>query len=178
MRSCARRTPLAKTNEGKRKMKKLITFRINGDLKTVAVDVTQTLLDLIRDDLGLTGTNRGCNEGECGACTVLLDGKAIASCTKLAVDAEGAEIVTIEGLAKNGVLHPIQQAFIDKFAVQCGFCTPGMIMSTLALLNENPNPTEEEIRDALRGNICRCTGYTKIIDAIQEARDVLLKQEK
>ncbi len=159
-------------------MKKLITFRINGDLKTVAVDVTQTLLDLIRDDLGLTGTNRGCNEGECGACTVLLDGKAIASCTKLAVDAEGAEIVTIEGLAKNGVLHPIQQAFIDKFAVQCGFCTPGMIMSTLALLNENPNPTEEEIRDALRGNICRCTGYTKIIDAIQEARDVLLKQEK
>lgn len=155
-------------------MKKLITFTINGEERTVATDVTLTLLDFIRDDLGMTGTNRGCNEGECGACTVLLDGKAIASCTKLAVDCDGCDILTVEGLKKDGVLHPVQEAFIKKFAVQCGFCTPGMIMSTIALLNENPNPTEAEIRDSLRGNICRCTGYHKIIDAIKEARDVML----
>lgn len=159
-------------------MKKLIKITVNGEPREIAVDVTETLLDVLRDDLNLTGTNRGCNEGECGACTVLLDNKAIASCTKLAVDADGSEVVTIEGLRKNGVLHPIQQAFIEKFAVQCGFCTPGMIMSTLALLNENPNPTEAEIRDALRGNICRCTGYHKIIEAIQQARDMLLAQSK
>lgn len=160
-------------------MKKLISFKVNGEERTVAVDVTETLLDVLRDDLGLTGTNRGCNEGECGACTVLMDNKAIASCTKLAVDAEGSNIITIEGLrSRTGALHPIQQAFIDKFAVQCGFCTPGMIMSTLALLSENPNPNEDEIRDALRGNICRCTGYHKIIDAIKEARDVLLAQKQ
>jgi len=159
-------------------MKKLIQITVNGELREIAVDVTETLLDVLRDDLGLTGTNRGCNEGECGACTVLLDNKAVASCTKLAVDADGSEVVTIEGLRKNGVLHPIQQAFIEKFAVQCGFCTPGMIMSTLALLNENPNPTEAEIRDALRGNICRCTGYHKIIEAIEQARDMLLAQNQ
>lgn len=159
-------------------MKKLVSITVNGELREIAVDVTETLLDVLRDDLNLTGTNRGCNEGECGACTVLLDNKAVASCTKLAVDADGSEVVTIEGLRKDGVLHPIQQAFIEKFAVQCGFCTPGMIMSTLALLNENPNPTEEEIRDALRGNICRCTGYHKIIEAIQQARDMLLAQKK
>lgn len=157
-------------------MKKLITMTINGDERTVAADVTQTLLDLLRDDLGLTGTNRGCNEGECGACTVLLDGKSIASCTKLALDCDGCSIVTVEGLKKDGVLHPVQEAFIKKFAVQCGFCTPGMIMSTVALLNENPNPSEDEIRDALRGNLCRCTGYHKIIDAIKEARDVMRAQ--
>lgn len=160
-------------------MKKLLTFKVNGEEQTIAVDVTETLLDVLRDDLKLTGTNRGCNEGECGACTVLLDNKAIASCTKLAVDCEGSEVVTVEGLRlNNGALHPIQQAFIDQFAVQCGFCTPGMIMSTLALLNENPNPTEDEIRDSLRGNICRCTGYHKIIKAIEQARDVLLAQNK
>ncbi len=159
-------------------MKKLIAFTINGEPRTVAADVTQTLLDLIRDDLGLTGTNRGCNEGECGACTVLLDGKAIASCTKLAVDADGCDILTIEGVKKDGVLSPIQDSFIRKFAVQCGFCTPGMILSTVALLAENPNPNEDEIRDALRGNLCRCTGYTKIIDAIQDARDTLLAQKQ
>ncbi len=159
-------------------MKKLIAFTINGEPRTVAADVTQTLLDLIRDDLGLTGTNRGCNEGECGACTVLLDGKAIASCTKLAVDADGCDILTIEGVKKDGVLSPIQDSFIKKFAVQCGFCTPGMILSTVALLAENPNPNEDEIRDALRGNLCRCTGYTKIIDAIQDARDTLLAQKQ
>lgn len=159
-------------------MKQLLSFTVNGEEKTIAVDVTSTLLDVLRDDLGLTGTNRGCNEGECGACTVLLDGKAVASCTLLAVDVAGRAVVTVEGLRKNGVLHPIQQAFIDKFAVQCGFCTPGMIMSTLALLNENPNPNEAEIRDALRGNICRCTGYHKIIEAIKQARDVLLAQNQ
>lgn len=159
-------------------MKQLLSFTVNGEEKTIAVDVTSTLLDVLRDDLGLTGTNRGCNEGECGACTVLLDGKAVASCTLLAVDVAGRAVVTVEGLRKNGVLHPIQQAFIDKFAVQCGFCTPGMIMSTLALLNENPNPNEAEIRDALRGNICRCTGYHKIIEAINQARDVLLAQNQ
>lgn len=159
-------------------MKKIINFTINGEERIVACDVTQTLLDFIRDDLGLTGTNRSCNEGECGACTVLLNGKSIASCTKLAVDCDGAEILTIEGMRKNGALSPIQDAFIKKFAVQCGFCTPGMILSTVALLSENPNPSEAEIRDSLRGNLCRCTGYTKIIDAIKEARDTLLAANK
>lgn len=159
-------------------MKKLITFTINGEERSIAVDVTETLLDVLRDDLGLTGTNRGCNEGECGACTVLMNGKAIASCTQLAVDADGSNILTVEGLKKDGVLHPVQEAFIKEFAVQCGFCTPGMIMSAVALLNENENPTEAEIRDSLRGNICRCTGYHKIVEAIKRARDVMLSQKR
>ena len=142
----------------------------------LALDTRTTLVDALRDHLGLTGVKKSCDEGECGACTVLLDGDAIASCTYLAVEAEGHDIVTIEGLAKDGVLHPMQKAFINCFAVQCGFCTPGMILAAVAMLNHYPDPTEEQVRDIMRGNICRCTGYTKIIDAIMQAKEVMKKQ--
>jgi carbon-monoxide dehydrogenase small subunit len=127
------------------------------------------LLDLLRNVFGLTSVKEGCSEGECGACTVLLDGKAATSCTVLAVQARGKSVVTIEGLSSDGALHPIQQAFIDHDAIQCGFCTPGMIMSAYALLKHNPSPTREEIRRGIEGNLCRCTGYLPIIDAIEDA---------
>ncbi len=127
------------------------------------------LLDLLRNVFGLTSVKEGCSEGECGACTVLLDGKAATSCTVLAVQARGKSVVTIEGLSSDGALHPIQQAFIDHDAIQCGFCTPGMIMSAYALLKHNPSPTREEIRRGIEGNLCRCTGYLPIIDAVEDA---------
>lgn len=152
-------------------MKKLMTFHINGDVYEVAVSINRTLLEVLKDELRLTGVKAGCNEGDCGACTVLMDGKIVASCTMLAVEAQGHEITTIEGLATKEGLHPVQQAFVDNFAIQCGYCTPGMILATVALLNENPDPTEEEIRDYLRGNICRCTGYKQIVEAVMDARD-------
>lgn len=151
-------------------MKQIILLNINDENYEIAIEPNMTLLDVLRDQLQLTGTKKGCNDGDCGACTVLIDGKTAASCTTLAVDVQGTKIITIEGLSKNGVLHPVQQAFIDKFAIQCGFCSPGMIMSALALLNDNPDPTEAEIRDYMRGNLCRCTGYVKIIDAVNEAK--------
>lgn len=156
-------------------MIQVVKLHVNGVDYNLALDTRTTLVDALRDHLGLTGVKKGCDEGECGACTVLLDGDAIASCTYLAVEAEGHDIVTIEGLADpvTGELHPVQQAFIDCFAVQCGFCTPGMILAATALLNHYPDPTEGEIRDVMRGNICRCTGYTKIVDAIVQARDML-----
>ena len=156
-------------------MIQVVKLHVNGVDYNLALDTRTTLVDALRDHLGLTGVKKGCDEGECGACTVLLDGDAIASCTYLAVEAEGHDIVTIEGLADPGTgeLHPVQQAFIDCFAVQCGFCTPGMILAATALLNHYPDPTEDEIRDVMRGNICRCTGYTKIVDAIVQARDML-----
>lgn len=156
-------------------MIQVVKLHVNGVDYNLALDTRTTLVDALRDHLGLTGVKKGCDEGECGACTVLLDGDAIASCTYLAVEAEGHDIVTIEGLADpvTGELHPVQQAFIDCFAVQCGFCTPGMILAATALLNHYPDPTEDEIRDVMRGNICRCTGYTKIVDAIVQARDML-----
>ena len=147
-------------------MKQLMEFKVNGEHYEVAVKPNRTLLEVLREDLGLTGTKVGCNQGDCGSCTVLLDGKAVCSCLTLAVEAQGKEIITIEGLASNGQLHPIQQAFIDYFAVQCGYCTPGMIISAKALLDENPDPTEDEVRHALQGNLCRCTGYVKIVEAI------------
>jgi carbon-monoxide dehydrogenase small subunit len=125
-----------------------------------------TLLDFLRDTMGLTGTKKGCEEGECGACTIMLNGKPVNSCLVLAMEVQNQEVITIEGLASNGKLNPIQQEFIDKWALQCGYCTPGMIMSAKALLDVNPNPTEEEIRDAIAGNLCRCTGYAKIVEAI------------
>jgi carbon-monoxide dehydrogenase small subunit len=150
-------------------MKKDIILKINGDIYDLIVDTRMTLLEAIREKIGLTGTKDGCGIGECGTCTVLLDGKPIYSCLMLAVEAEGKEILTIEGLATPEGLHPIQKAFIEHGAVQCGFCTPGMILSAKALLDENPNPTEEEIREAISGNLCRCTGYQKIIEAIEEA---------
>jgi carbon-monoxide dehydrogenase small subunit len=147
-------------------MKKDITLNVNGNNYKIAVDTRMTLLEAIREKIGLVGTKEGCSVGECGTCTVLIDNKPIYSCLMLAVEAEGKEILTIEGLADSEGLHPIQKSFIEHGAVQCGFCTPGMIFSAKALLDENPNPTEEEIRKAISGNLCRCTGYAKIVEAI------------
>ncbi|MGO8881743.1 MAG: (2Fe-2S)-binding protein [Desulfomonilaceae bacterium] len=159
-------------------MKKTIQLTINGEPVEAAVSANQTLVQFLRDDLGLTGTKHGCGLGDCGACTVILDGKAVNSCLVLAVQADGGEILTIEGLAENGKLHPLQQAFVDKGAIQCGFCTPGMILSAKALLDEKPNPTELEIRTAISGNLCRCTGYQKIVEAIGEAAEVIRVREE
>ena len=147
-------------------MKKLIELKINGDVHEVAIDPRRTLVEVLRDDLDLTGTKESCGDGDCGACTVIMDGKTVNACLTLALEAQGKDIMTIEGLAQNGKLHPLQQAFIDHFAVQCGFCTPGMILSAKALLDKNPHPTEEEVRKGIAGNLCRCTGYTKIVEAI------------
>lgn len=150
-------------------MKRVLSFTLNGDPIEVVCKDNMTLLDLLRDKLGLTGTKKGCEQGECGACTVMLDGKPVNSCSTLAVECEGRDVVTVEGIAKNGQLHPIQKQFIEKWALQCGYCTPGMIMSAKALLDVNPHPTELEIREAIEGNLCRCTGYAKIVEAIQAA---------
>ena len=146
-----------------------ITATVNGALERIDVPANMTLLHMLRDKLALTGTKNGCEAGECGACTVLVDGEPTNSCMMLAVEADGCEIMTVEGLAPEGQLTPIQQAFVDHNAVQCGFCTPGMLMSTYALLRRNPSPTEEEIKQALVGNLCRCTGYVRIIQAVQAA---------
>jgi len=143
-----------------------IEFTINGRCESLPVEPLETLLTVIRDRLGLTGTKKGCDGGECGACTVLLDGEPILSCLTPAVQAHGRVVTTIEGLATNGHLHRIQAAFIEKGAVQCGFCSPGMIMATAGLLAKNPHPNEAQIRQGLAGNLCRCTGYQKIIDAV------------
>jgi carbon-monoxide dehydrogenase small subunit len=148
-------------------MKHEITLRVNGDEYRVAVDPWRTLNEVLREDLNLTGTKLGCGSGDCGACTVMADGRTISSCLTLAVEMDGREITTVEGIAPSGdELHPIQEAFIEKGAIQCGFCTPGMEMSALHLLQQNPSPTEEEIRTHLSGNLCRCTGYNKIVEAI------------
>ncbi len=143
-----------------------LTFHVNGHAYQIAAHPSERLLDVLRDRLGLTGTKEGCGTGQCGACTVLVDGRAVNSCLLLAADAAGKEITTIEGLAPPGKLHPLQQAFLDHGAVQCGFCTPGMILSAKALLDENPAPSEEEIKRGLAGNLCRCTGYRKIFEAV------------
>jgi carbon-monoxide dehydrogenase small subunit len=139
----------------------------------VEITPQMRLLDLLRDGLGLTSVKEGCSEGECGACTVLMDGKAVTSCTVMAFQAEGSQILTVEGLQKRGELDLIQQAFVDNDAIQCGFCTPGMIMSAKALLMQNPAPTEEEARRALEGNLCRCTGYLPILQAVLDAAERL-----
>ena len=152
-------------------MKKELKITINGDAYHLLVAPQRTLLEVIRDEIGLTGTKSGCEMGECGACTVLLNGKAVSACLVLAHEADGQSVQTIEGVAKGESLHPIQEAFIHKGAIQCGYCTPGMIMATKALLNENPRPDNAEIRKGLRGNICRCTGYVKILEAVEEVRD-------
>ena len=157
--------------------KKIISFTLNGEPCDAIAEDNMSLLDFIRETIGLTGTKKGCEEGECGACTVLLDGRPVNSCMCLAYEVEGHELTTIEGLAIDGVLTPIQKRFIDKWALQCGFCTPGMIMSATALLRENPDPTEEEIRVAIEGNLCRCTGYAKIVEAIHAAAEDI-RQEK
>jgi carbon-monoxide dehydrogenase small subunit len=146
--------------------RQLIELKINGEVREVVVEPRTTLLHVLREDLGLTGTKEGCNAGDCGACTVLIDNHPVVSCLTLAIEAQGKEIFTIEGLDREGQLHPLQQAFIDHYAVQCGFCTPGMILSAKALLDRNSHPTEEEVRKAISGNLCRCTGYVKIVEAI------------
>ena len=143
-----------------------IVLKVNGEPREVYVEPGWTLLRVLREDLGLTGAKNGCGNGECGACTVIMDGKAVPSCLVLAVSAEGKEIETIEGLQKGGERHALQRAFIEHGAVQCGFCTPGMIMSAKALLDENPEPAEDAVREALQGNLCRCTGYKKIVEAV------------
>lgn len=150
-------------------MKRVVNMTVNGDSVEAIVKDNTTLLDFLRDHLGLTGTKKGCEQGECGACTVQLDGEPVNSCSTLAVECEGRSIITIEGVAKDGKLHPIQKQFIDKWALQCGYCTPGMIISAKCLLEKNPHPTEMEIREAIEGNLCRCTGYAKIVEAIQAA---------
>ena len=146
-----------------------VTFAVNGETVHLAVSPDASLLDALRDDLELTGTKQGCGEGECGACSVLLNGKVVNSCLVLAAECAGAEVLTIEGLGRMGKLHPLQEAFVQNGAVQCGFCTPGMIMAAYALLQENPSPSETDVRRAFEGNLCRCTGYRKIIDAVLAA---------
>jgi carbon-monoxide dehydrogenase small subunit len=148
-------------------MKRKIVLNVNNDSYEVEIEPSRLLADVIREDIGLTGTKKGCEIGVCGACTVLLDGKAVSSCLMLAVHAVGKKITTIEGLMTNGELHPLQKAFVDYGAFQCGFCTPGVLMASKAMLDENPHPTEHEIREGLNGNLCRCTGYAKMVDAIK-----------
>ncbi len=145
-----------------------ITLTINGEVYQVAVKSHHTLLKVLREQLGITSPKVGCENGECGACTVIMNGQAVNSCQVLAPEADGAVIETVEGLSKDGKLHPLQEAFIKHNAIQCGFCTPGMLMSAKALLDRNPHPTEEEIREALVGNLCRCTGYVRIVRAIED----------
>ncbi len=152
-------------------LKQLIELKVNGEIREVVIEPKTTLLELLREDLGLTGTKKGCDTGDCGACTVLIDGKPTVSCLTLAIEVQGKDILTIEGLAQDGQLHPLQQTFIDHFAVQCGYCIPGMILSAKALLDKNPRPTEEEVREGISGNLCRCTGYVKIIEAIMAAAE-------
>ena len=144
-----------------------ISFKVNDETVSLEVQPHWTLLRVIRDELRLTGTKEGCGQGECGTCTVLVDGKAVNACLLLAVDADGKTVTTIEGLADGEKLHPLQAAFVEKGAVQCGFCTPGMILSAKALLDRNPSPSEEEIRFEIAGNLCRCTGYAKIVEAVR-----------
>lgn len=150
-------------------MQRLCTLNVNGETRTLAIEETDTLVDVLRDRLGLTGTKVGCDEGDCGACTVLIDGRPVLSCLTLALSVEGRAIETIEGVARDGRLHPLQEAFDAHGAAQCGFCTPGMILSAKALLEENQDPTADEIRHALSGNLCRCTGYGRIVEAVQIA---------
>ena len=151
--------------------KQLVALNINGDAYELAVVPSHTLLEVLREDAGLTGTKHGCEQGECGLCTVLIDGRPQFSCLTLAIEAEGAEIRTVEGLATNGELHPLQQAWGETGASQCGYCTPGMLMSAQALLERNPSPNRTEIREALAGNLCRCTGYQAIIEAVELAAE-------
>jgi len=159
-------------------MKSMVNLMVNGKRHELAVEPNRTLTDLLRYDLGLTGTKKGCETGECGSCTVILNGKPVNSCLVLAVQANGADVLTIEGMRPPEGLHPIQQAFVEKGAIQCGYCTPGMILSAGSLLRKNPSPTEQEIREALSGNLCRCTGYQKIVEAVQSVSSADMNEER
>ena len=150
-------------------MKKLITLNVNEDAQELYIDSRRSVLEVLRDELQLMGAHPGCDAGDCGACTVLVDGLPMTSCLLLAVDWDGAEITTVEGLLVDGKMHPIQQELVEKGGIQCGFCTPGFVMNAFALLEENPQPTEPEVRDWLAGNLCRCTGYLKIVEAVLAA---------
>jgi carbon-monoxide dehydrogenase small subunit len=152
-------------------MKRAIELSINGDTYDVVVSPNNTLLEVLRDKLGLMGTKRGCDLGACGACTVLINGEAYLSCVMLAIDARGKDILTIEGLAEGGELHPLQSSFVEKGGLQCGFCTPGMILTARAILNEEENPTEDVIKRKMAGNLCRCTGYKKVVEAVMSANE-------
>jgi carbon-monoxide dehydrogenase small subunit len=154
-------------------MKIPVSFVVNGIERSREVDPRTLLVHFLRDDLGLTGTNIGCDTSQCGACNVILDGDAVKSCTVLAVQADGSHVETIEGLSQNGALHPIQEAFWEKHGLQCGFCTPGMIMTVVDMLDKNPHPSEDEIRHGLEGNLCRCTGYQNIVAAVQAASETM-----
>lgn len=154
-----------------------IDFKVNGRDYSLEVREDMRLLDFLREELKLTGTKEGCGEGECGACTVIIDGKAVNSCLVLVPEIDGREVITVEGLERDGRLHPLQESFIEKGAVQCGFCTPGMLMSAKALLDRNPDPSDEEIMEAIEGNLCRCTGYYKIVQAIRAAAEKLKNGE-
>jgi aerobic-type carbon monoxide dehydrogenase small subunit (CoxS/CutS family) len=148
-------------------MKQILNLRVNGETQEVATEINKTLLEVLREDMNLTGTKHGCELGECGTCTVLIDGEPVLSCLMLGVEAEGAEIVTIEGLKERDKPHPLQKSFADLGAAQCGYCTPGVLLTAKAFLEKNPHPSREEIREALAGNLCRCTGYTKILEAVE-----------
>ena len=150
-------------------MLKIIHVKVNGKEEELAVDVRECLTDTLRDRLGLTSVKKGCEVGECGACTVILEGEAVDSCIVLAASVEGKHVTTVEGLAKNGKLDPVQQAVLDHHALQCGFCTPGFLMSAKALLDKKPNPTRDEIKTAIAGNLCRCTGYQQLVEAFEDA---------
>ncbi len=150
-------------------MLKPLHFRVNGEPTQLLVDEEETLLEVLRNRLMLTGTKKGCGEGQCGHCTVILNGKAVNSCLTLALEAEGGAVLTIEGLAEEGRLHPIQKAYVETGAIQCGYCTPGMIMAIYALLQENPHPHDEQIREGIKGVMCRCTGYYKVMEAVKQA---------
>jgi len=149
-------------------LKTILSINVNGNDYEVAINPWQTLLDVLRDELGLIGTKRGCGIGTCGSCTIIMDGKAILSCLTLAIECEGHTLTTIEGISTAESLHPVQQSFIDNGAVQCGYCTPGIVMTAKALLDENPRPDDEEIKDALSGTFCRCTGHIKIMEAVKK----------
>ena len=150
-------------------MKTLITLTVNDDTRELYLDTRRSLLDVLRNDLGLLGAHRGCDAGDCGACTVHVNGLPMTSCLLLAADWDGAEILTVEGVSRNGHMHPVQHALTEHGGIQCGYCTPGIVMAALALLNENPHPTEAEVRAGLAGNLCRCTGYKKVVEAVVAA---------
>ncbi len=158
--------------------KQLMTFRVNGETHQVAASPTKTLLEVLREELDLTGTKHGCELGHCGACTVLVNGMPVLSCLALAIEMQHEDITTVEGLAQGNILHPLQQAFADRGAAQCGYCTPGFLMSGKWLLDHNTNPTREEIKAALAGNLCRCTGYTKIIEAVELAASRMREKQE
>ncbi len=153
-------------------MKRKMKLTVNGEKHSLEIEPHRTLLSVLREELELKGAKEGCGQGYCGTCTVLLEGQPVCSCCLLAMDARGREIVTVEGLSVNGELHPLQQSFIEQGAIQCGYCTPGMLLSAKALLDENPSPSEEDIRSAISGNLCRCTGYVKIVKAIRAAAEI------